>query len=223
MGVCLIIPVGITRETISSTLSLSTVGDRISCLVAVTVRGLEDVKREILDGLKEASRAAGFDYFEFWVDESRTDEFAGELLQVLVQYRPSRVVLSMVSGSRFLVPLLYHVLLYYWRLSGVVPHILHGVEGGAWRLEPLPGFVTISLPRSQRRVFMQIYSHPEDELRTVEDLIERYGYGRSIYKVLNELERKGLISWRKNRILKTTPGRILFKLMKVGKVGVSSV
>lgn len=219
----MIIPVGITRETVSSTLSLSTVDDRISCLVAVTVRGLEDVKREILDGLREASRATGFDYFEFWVDKQHVEEFARELLNVLLEHRPSRVILSLISGSRYLVPLLYQVLLYYWSLSGVVPFILHGIEGGSWRLEPLPGFVTVSLPRSQRRVFFQIYSYPGDELRTVEDLIERYGYGRSVYKVLNELERKGLISWRKNRILKTTPGKILFKLMRVGGSGVSSV
>lgn len=223
LGICLIIPVGITKETVSSTLSLSSIDGRVSCLVAVTVRGLEDVKREILEGLREASHATGFDYFEFWVDERRVEEFAGKLLNVLLEHRPSRVVLSLISGSRYLIPLLYQVLLYYWGLSGVVPFVLHGVEGGSWRLEPLPGFVTISLPRSQRRVFLQIYSHPGDELRTVEDLIERYSYGRSVYKVLNELERKGLISWRKNRILKTTPGRILFKLMRVGENGVSSV
>ncbi len=220
MGTCLVIPVGITKETVSSALSLSTINGKISCLIAVTVRGLENVKREIMDGLREASNVMGFRYFEFWINEREVEGFTGKLLNVLLEYKPSRIILSLISGSRYLVPLLSQVLLYYWRLSGVVPFILHGIEGGSWRLEPLPGFATVSLPRSQLRVFLQVYSFPGDELRTVEDLITPYGYGRSVYKILNELEKKGLIIWRKNRILKTTPGKVLFELMRVSESGV---
>lgn len=128
--------------------------------------------------------------------------------------------MSLLSGSRFLYPILTQVLLYYWRLTGASVYILQGIEGGPWRAEPLPGYATVELPQGQRRVFIQIYEHPGEELRTMEDLIEKYGYGRSIYKILRELEVKGLIVWRRNRIRKTLPGKILYRMMEVSGGGV---
>lgn len=219
MGGCVIIPVGVTKETVLSLVSVSRLNGGLKCLLAVTVAGLEEEKRSILAGLEDYARSVGLVYRELWIREEDYG-FASELLEFLLEQRPSRIYLSLLSGSRYLYPLLTQVLLYYWRRTGAKVYVLQGVEGGSWRVEPLSGYYSVELPRSQRRVFKEIYEYPGDELRTREDLVEKHGYGRSVYKILRELESKGLIEWGRNRIRKTLPGKILYELMEVSDGGV---
>ena len=53
----------------------------------------------------------------------------------------------------------------------------------------------------------------KEEIKTKEDLMLQYNLGRSIYKALRALKEKGLIEWKRNRIRKTFPGKLLFNIL----------
>ena len=44
-------------------------------------------------------------------------------------------------------------------------------------------------------------------------LLEGLGLSRSVYKALKGLEEKGLIIHRRNKVIKTFPGKILYGIM----------
>ena len=52
-------------------------------------------------------------------------------------------------------------------------------------------------------------------------LLEGLGLGRSVCKALKELKLKGLIVHRRNKVIKTFPGKILYGMMveKIGSAG----
>lgn len=49
--------------------------------------------------------------------------------------------------------------------------------------------------------------------------MERHGFTRSVYYVLADLERKGLLRVRRGRIEKTFPGKLVFSLLKASGRG----
>ena len=211
MRTLLILPIGVTGETVQGILNV--VGGSPLDIITVTTAGFEEVKKEIIQGVKRACELIGAEHHHVVVDFG--DVSAGvKLYKLLKKLRPSSIVVSGITGSRYLLPLIISVVLRYWYETKVKALLIHGVEGGEWNLTPLTGFFVYDLKREQREVFMQIYNNSRNVLRTNEDLIKKYGYGKSIYKVLSKLEEKGLIKRRRNKIEKTLPGRLLYLLLR---------
>ncbi|MCE4624265.1 MAG: hypothetical protein F7C35_00160 [Desulfurococcales archaeon] len=211
-------PVGVTAETVRGVVAHPLVSP-ISCVVSVTVSGLFEVKREIFGYLRALAEVLGADYREVVVEPWDVASSI-RLYKVLREASKgcSRVVVSGVTGSRYLLPLMFQVLLALWAERRVKVYLVQGVEGEEWRLVPLMGYLSVRLPRRQRELFLRIYSWPSDEVPLRGGLLEGLGLGRSVYKALKELELKGLIVHRRNKVIKTFPGKILYGIM-VEKIG----
>lgn len=210
----LILPIGITGETVQGV--LKTIGDSLAGLVGiitVTTAGFEEVKREIIQGVKHACELIGAKHYHIIVN-FREVGVSAKLYKLLKKLRPERIVISGTTGSRYLFPIVVSAVLRYWYETRAEVLLVHGVEGGKWDLVPLVGFFVYDLKREQKEVFMQIYGNSRNILRTNEDLIKKYDYGKSIYKVLSKLEEKGLIKHKRNKIEKTLPGRLLYYLLR---------
>lgn len=210
----LILPIGITGETVQGV--LNAVKDSLTAIITITTAGFEETKKGIIQGVEQACNLMGIEHYHIVVVPSKVEPVA-ELYKLLKKLRPSRVIVSGVTGSRYLQPLIAQAVLRYWHETKAEVLLIHGVEGEKWSLEPLTGFFIYDLKREQREVFMRIYSDPRDALNAKENLIDKYGYGRSIYKVLRKLEEKGLIKRRRNKIEKTLPGHVLYLLLKEGE------
>jgi len=211
-----VVPVGVTGETVESVLRGLPTPDSI---FVVTVPGFEDVKRRIIGVLRSAAEALGSRFYEFTVEPGGVDGLVS-LYRALLRERPGVVYLVGLTGSRYLFPLLAAVLLQYWRVSGARVLLVHGVEGGGRSLEPLPGFFAPAMRLSavQRRLLAIVYGSAGRV--SGKDLIERYGFTRSVYYVLADLERKGLLVVRRNRIEKTLPGMLVYRLLEAsGEAG----
>ncbi|MEM1606105.1 MAG: hypothetical protein QXW41_07685 [Fervidicoccaceae archaeon] len=213
MGAVLILPIGITGETVQGI--LNAVKDHMIGIITVSTPGFEETKKEIIQGVRQACELIGAEHHHIVVGPGEVEPVA-ELYRLLKRLRPSRVIISGVTGSRYLFPLIAQVALRYWHETRAEVLLIHGVEGERWSLVPLTGFFTYDLKREQREVFMRIYSDPRDVLSTKE-LINKYSYSRSVYKVLKKLEEKGLIRHRRNRIEKILSGYLLYLLLKEGE------
>jgi len=216
LATCLIVPVGVTRETIESIVANGVATD-VKFIVAVTVPGFEEVKRPILIGLQVSSRMLGSDFRSVTVSPN-DPKSVRELYELLSGLQYSRVVLVGVTGSRYLFPILLTVLLKIWkdRKSRVEILLLHGVEGERASLVPLVGFVApaLKISKVQKKVLRVVYG--QTGAVSGKDLIERFGFRRSVYYVLADLERKGLLRVRRGRIEKTFTGSLYFSLLGEG-------
>jgi chromosome segregation and condensation protein ScpB len=95
---------------------------------------------------------------------------------------------------------------------GVRVDVVVGVEGGEhYRVEPLQGFASpaVGLTGEQAELLARIYSS-DKPLSAAELARER---GRSVYKVLKALERRGLIVVRRRRLERTLPGEVLYRII----------
>lgn len=213
---CLIIPVGITKETVESIVAEGGIRD-VGHIVAVTVPGLEEEKESILMGLKVSAQMLGCEFYSVRV---APNDFSGvvELYKLLKRLKFSRVVLVGTTGSRYLFPILLLVLLKIWRdrKGRVEILLLHGVEGERASLVPLVGFITpaLRISKVQKKVLRIVYSNPNSF--SGKDLIKKFGFKRSVYYVLADLERKGLLRVKRGLIEKTFSGELYFRLLEGG-------
>jgi hypothetical protein len=213
-----VLPLGVTGETVRGILENIAGKERIESIIIVTTPGYEDVKKSIIEGVKTMSILLGARFNLLVIGFG--DEHASEkIYRAMREAGSGKVYVSFVTGSRYLIPILMQAILRYAHDTGAEVYAIHGIEGGEYRIEPLAGYIIYKLNRTQREVFKLIYEHPGEEVRVKEDLIERYGFGRSIYKVLKGLEEKGLVIHRRNKVLKTYPGKLLYNLLReVGEV-----
>ncbi len=207
----LILPVGVTKGTVEGV--LRAVEDRLTCVITVSTPGFEDVKEEIILGVGKACELMGVPHYHLVIGMGDLDASA-RLYSLLKKSGAGTVIVSGVTGSRFLLPIIMQSVLRYWYDTRSEILLVHGIEGEGWSIQPLVGFLTFRLKRVQKELFKIIYEHPGDRLRTREDLIVKHGLSRTAYKVLKELESKGLIRTGRNRIEKTLPGYLLFNLLK---------
>lgn len=216
-GTCIILPVGVTRETVEGLLKSPVVSD-VSCIITVLIEDSSEEmmkkKREIIGTVEVIAKFLGAEYREFWTT-LKDGGLSARIYEALLHFRPSRIILSGVTGSRYVLLPLLLALRWYGRREDVRIYVVHGIEGDGWLMEPLAGYLVDDLTPAQKRVFTLIYSHPGEEIRTKEDLIEKHGFGRSLYKILNQLRCMGLIEWGRNRIRKTYPGTLLYNLLRV--------
>ncbi len=210
---CLVVPIGVTLQTVMEFVEDPRIGE-VSCVIGVTVKGFLDVKQKIFKQLEELVEELGARLYKIVLKPLIPGDVA-RIMEVLLEESPRIVVVSLLSGSRYLYPVVVQVVLYYVMNYDARAYMLVGVEGGESELVPLAGFFVYRLERRQRVLFEQIYGMEGDIIRVKEDLIMRYGYGRSIYKVIRELERKGLILHGRNIIVKTFPGKVLYRLMRL--------
>ncbi len=217
MKICLIVPVGVKEEKIRNV--LKAIKDRPNCVVAMTLTGYEDVKRDIINGLRIYSEMSGASFHKIEGKPWSLVHVKG-LWSLLRKEKPNIIMLVGVSGSRYLYPLLFQVLVHYWRATEgkTKIYLLHGVEGEEVRAEPLVGYIAtaVGLGPTQRKIFDIIYG--TEEKLSAKDLIERYGFSRVVYKVLNELEEKGLVMVKRGSIERTFPGKLLYELLNEGDV-----
>jgi len=212
VGTMVILPLGITKEYVTGILRQNNLG-RIEAIVSVTTPGFEETKSDIINALKTTSELLGARYQHIVIGLGDAGASA-KIYRIIKNIKPSRIVVSLITGSRYLIPILAQAILRYWKETGVETYMIHGIEGEKWELQPFIGFFTFHLTREQLRLFKIIYEHPNDYMRTKEDLIEKYRYTKTVYKVLDRLDKKGLIRHKRNRIEKTFPGRLLYNLLR---------
>ena len=216
MGLCvklLLLPVGVTLSTVEGILRAT---DSVDVVVTVTVEGLAEEKKEILEAVSLLAKMMGADYSHVTV-QFRNESSVAELYTLLMRYKPVEVVVSFLTGSRYLIPIMLQVLLRIWNELGTKIMVIHGVEGDGWFVTPLPGFVTYELNRKQKEIFMTIYAEEGDEVDT-KAFMKKHGLSRTAYKTLKLLEHRGLIERRRGKILKTFPGKSLYKLLILSEV-----
>ena len=208
---CLILPIGVKREKVERILAASEV-QRVQCIITVTIPGYLEEKKPLIEAAKYLAEMIGASYHEV-VFEPRSPEGPLKLYKTLLDEKPSKVILAGVTGSRYLYPLLFQVLLMYWRVSGAEILLQHGVEGGDYSLEPLQGFASpaMRLSRVQQEILRLVYSSTEK--LSGKTLIEKYGYTKSVYAVLADMERKGLLRVRRESIERTLPGMVLYMML----------
>ncbi|MGB9831129.1 MAG: hypothetical protein ACPLSP_03540 [Fervidicoccus fontis] len=207
----LILPVGVTGEIVQGIINIAR--DSLYGVITITTAGFEDMKRNILQSIENACKLIGIEHYHLSVEFGDTKSSA-ELYKLLKKLKPNRIVISGITGSRYLFPIIASVALRYWYETKVEVLLVHGIEGERWELVPLMGFFNYDLKGKQKDIFMQIYGEPIEVLRTKDMLINKYGYTRAIYKTLSKLEERGLIRHRRNRIEKTLPGKLLYSLMR---------
>jgi len=214
---CLILPVGITRETVEGLLKREELRN-VSCIITVLIEDRENeelmkVKKEILNVLRMLAGFMGAKFYTIWTSFG-DEKLSKEIFDVLLIHKPRLIILGAFTGSRYvLLPSILSILWYQKIYGGCDVKIIHGVEGNGWSIEPLRGYFTTDLTKAQLRIFKLIYSMKKEEIRTKEDLMSQYNLGRSVYKILRALKEKGLIEWRRNRIRKTFPGKLLFNIL----------
>ncbi len=209
MGLCLVMPVGVTGETVSELLRRV---EPPSCIVSVTIPGFEGEKEKIRDANESLARMLGAKHFWVVVRPWIARDVV-RILECVEEAEADRLLVVTMTGSRYLYLVLLEVALFYWR-TGVEVSVIHGVEGGDYRIEPLAGYVApcLRLTREQEKLLLLIYS--TDKVLSGSRLMKEYGYSKVVYKLLSELEQKGLLRVRRNRIEKTFPGYILYEIIK---------
>lgn len=207
-----VIPIGVTKETVEGVLRDLPKPD---IMIVVTVPGYDDVKRPIIEALRATALTLGAKFYTVIITPSETKELV-DVYRILVSEKPGEVYLIGITGTRYLLPTLTTVLLRYWRSRNARVYLVHGVEGGEYSVEPLPGFYAVAMRISslQRRLLEIIYG--AEEPVSGKELMEKYGFTKSVYHVLADLERKGLLVVRRGRIEKTFPGRLVHELLKAG-------
>jgi len=184
--------------------------------VAVTVPGFEEEKKQVIAALELLSKLAGAQLHIATVRPGSAEDVA-ELYRTLKNLEYDRVVLVGTTGSRYLFPVLFMVLLQVWKEERVEVYLLHGVEGEGLSLENLAGFAAPALKVSsfQRTLLRAIYSSPAPELE-VQDLMRELRLGRSTYYALQDLNRKGLVRYRWGRVGRTFAGEIFYRVVVCG-------
>lgn len=216
MRTTLILPIGITKDIVHGI--LNDIKDSLIGIITVTTKGFEEAKHDIIQGVRAASELIGAKHYHLEV-EFGDREASAKLYNLLKELGTERIVISGITGSRYLYPIIMQATLRYWYDTGAEAALIHGIEGEKWELVPLTGFLTYDLKREQRNLFMLIYSIPKEVLKTKEDLIDKHGFTRTVYKVLAKLEERGLIKHSRNKIEKTLPGYLLFNILKVAGGG----
>lgn len=208
---CLIIPIGVTRETVENILK-GTIED-LRCVITVTIPGYEETKQDIVNALETLARMAGIKFYTLTIKPWSHEELIA-LYKILKNQLPQKIVLVGTTGSRYIIPPLLQVLLYYWKSFQRQVYIAHGVEGEAPRLVPLPGYIStaLNLGRMQEKILKIIYS--TEQALSGKKLIHEYNLTRAVYAALAELENKGLVRVKRGRIEKTFPGTLLYHLLE---------
>ena len=214
MGDCIIVPVGVTRETVTGILKgEDTAG--VECILAVTVPGIEEEKQAIMEGLRVIADMLGARFHSHTITPGDARS-ATRVYEVLAEENYDRLIIVGVTGSRYLFPLLFMAALRVWRDKGdrVEVLLLHGVEGEGYELAPLAGFAAPAFRISsiQYRILDIVYGSGRE--LSGKDLIEEYGFTRSVYYVLADLERKGLLKVRRGRIIRTFPGEVFYHMYR---------
>jgi predicted transcriptional regulator len=211
MKTALLLPIGIAKETVYGVMRYPEIKPDV--IITITVRGLEEVKSEILSGVTSLAELMGIPHYHVSISYGDT-EAGAKIYNLLKTHKPQTIVVSGVTGSRYLFPIVAQVLLLYWHEYKARILLIHGIEGESWELAPFIGFFTYNLKRRQKEIFELIYQVPKDIIKTKEELIEKYRLGRHVYTILKELEMRGLIARRRNKIIKTMPGYLLYNLLK---------
>lgn len=214
MGDCILVPVGVTRETVTGILKGEDAAG-VECILAVTVPGIEEEKQAIMEGLRVIADMLGARFHSHTITPGDARSVA-RVYEVLAEEDYDRLIIVGVTGSRYLIPVLFMVALKVWRDKGdrVEVLLLHGVEGEEYELVPLAGFAAPAFRISsiQYRILDIVYG--SDRELSGKDLIEEYGFTRSVYYVLADLERKGLLKVRRGRIIRTFPGEIFYHMYR---------
>lgn len=212
MADCLILPVGVSNYDINPILDGSE-GFNIKCIITVTVPGLENEKSRILEGIRTLSMALGINVEHVIIKPWNVDSVKA-LYNSIMKYNPGKIIVSLATGSRYLYPVLTFVLLKVWRESKRRVEILavHGIEGESYRIVEYQGYVSpvFRISSVQRKILKIIYESKEP--LSGKDLIEKYGFTRTVYYVLADLERKGLLRVKRGIIEKTWPGYLYYEL-----------
>jgi len=215
MGVCVILPVGVTKETVEKVVSGKGI-EHFDCVIAVTVPGFEDIKKSILEGIRYLSDIIGARVYEITVQPD-DGKASSRIYHILLRERPSKVILVGTTGSRYLYPILLMSALYYWRETNAQIYLLHGIEGDEGKLAPLQGFFApvMRISSVQRRVLDIVYGTANSV--SGKELIEKHGFTKSVYAVLADLERKGLVRVGRNKVERTFPGELFYHLLRGDK------
>ncbi len=205
-----IIPFGLTQDTVNALIESVYLEDaRVVLLVTIKDRnpGIVETKREILEDAVKLAGRLGKEVRSYWA-VPWTTELHKWIHETLLEIKPEKVTLSGVTGSRYLQPLITQALLAHktYCRPTIRLQLLHGIEGGPWRVEPLDGYY--SLPRLGRREQLVLVtlerlleggSPPavEEIVSGLGNIMSRGSGGSSaktVYKVLSSLRRKGLVS-----------------------------
>ncbi len=212
MATCILVPIGVTKETVERILAKSDI-DMVKCIIAVTVPGFEKIKEPIIRAIGYLADMLGARLHRILI-EPEDPKGARLVLDLLLSERPSTVVFVGITGSRYLYPIITMSLLQYWRLTNAKILLQHGIEGEEPKLIPFPGFFAPAMRISgvQKKVLNIVYSI--NNTLSGKDLMEKYGFTKSVYAVLEDLERKGLLIVRRGRIERTFPGELLYNIIK---------
>ena len=214
MGDCILVPVGVTRETVTGILKGEDAAG-VECILAVTVPGIEEEKQAIMEGLRVIADMLGARFHSHTVTPGDARSVA-RVYEVLTEEDYDRLIIVGVTGSRYLIPVLFMIALRIWRDKGdkVEVLLLYGVEGDEYELVPLAGFAAPAFRISsiQYRILDIVYGSGRE--LSGKDLIEEYGFTRSVYYVLADLERKGLLKVRRGRIMRTFPGEVFYHMYR---------
>lgn len=214
VGDCVLLPVGVTESTVEYVLS-DRLNLAVSCVVAVTVPGMEEEKERIMRGIELLANIINARLHRITV-APWNPESGRELYSIVRKESFERLVIVGTTGTRYLQPILLMVALQVWRerKGKCEVLLLQGVEGEEARLVPLLGFLApaMRISKVQRRLLNIIYS--SDRPLSGKELIEKHGFTRSVYYVLADLERKGLVIIRRGAIEKTWPGELFYRLIK---------
>ncbi len=219
MGTVLILPFGVTLETVEGLLRADFMRG-VEVIIAVGVKGypedeeFRDAKERVISLIKNLGSFMGAGVKIMW---AYMDDFGlpARVFEELRSVEPDAVIISGVTGSRFVLLPVTMAVLHYCRRAGCRPYLVHGIEGDGWRLVPLKGFIPQHLPKSAMRLFMEIYSRKADVFNP-RRILEELRLPQSSYRSFHILDEEGLIEWvGRGRARKTVPGKMLFELIKV--------
>lgn len=219
MGAVLILPFGVTLETVEGLLRADFMSG-VEVILAVGVRGypedevFREAKERVVLLIKDLGAFMGAGVRVIWGSMGDYG-LPARVFEELRSVGPDAVIVSGVTGSRFVLPPIIMAVLHYCGRAGCRPYLIHGIEGDGWRLVPLRGFFPQRLPRSALRLFVEIYSR-RGEVFNPREILRELGLPQSSYRSFHVLDEAGLIEWvGKGRARKTVPGRMLFELIKV--------
>ena len=214
LGDCIVMPVGVTGETVTGILKREDAA-RVECILAVTVPGIEEEKQAIMESLRVIADMLGARFHSHTVTPGDARS-AARVYEILAREDYDRLIIVGVTGSRYLLPVLFMIGLKIWRDKGgkVEVLLLHGIEGEGYDLAPLAGFAAPAFRISsiQYRILDIVYGSGRE--LSGKNLIEEYGFTRSVYYVLADLERKGLLKVRRGRIIRTFPGEVFYNMYR---------
>ncbi len=211
MGYCLVLPVGVTPSIVQRVVR-EAAWEGLDCVVAVTVESIMGAKEDVVEVARREAESVGA-RFHFYPVDPWEPETLGEAYRVMLGHG-GPFMLSGVTGSRMLLPLLSSMLFRLSTVWGRETRIYQGVEGERYGVEPLQGYLYAGLPLPERQeaALRLVYS---GRAGSPQELARLLGVGRSVYKVIGALAEKGLVSRSRGSLEPTLPGRLLYAMLRV--------